>query len=105
MDSDTDTGDARRGPLMLMLSLLLTPRLTPGTMEDMDMDILTMEDTMVMVWDTTMERGLLTLSLLLLLMPRLMLIPGTMADTMEDTDTDTEDTDTGVKLVLECQLK
>merc|ERR1712131_308424 len=58
---------------LLMPSLLLMPRLSPGIMVDTDMPGHTMEA-------TTMERGLLMLSLLLMLR----LSPGTMVDM--DTD-------------------
>merc|ERR1719443_2499124 len=94
MDTDLMAMDTtmERGLLMLSLRplLLLMPllplRLTPGTdtmaMPTGPMAMDTM-DTGLMAMDTTMERGLLMLSLrlLLLLMLRLMLMPG--MDTMD----------------------
>merc|ERR1712147_71077 len=72
--------------LLLMLMLPLTLRLTPGTdtMAMASTDLMatdTMESGPTAMVDTTTERGLLMLRLLLLLMPmlplRLMLMPGT----------------------------
>merc|ERR1711942_252681 len=68
--------------LLLLLMPLLPLRLTPGTdtMAMASTDLMAMDtmDTDLMAMDTTMERGLLMLSLrlLLLLMLRLMLMPG-----------------------------
>merc|ERR1719443_2828181 len=88
--------------LLLLLMLPLRLRLPPGMdTTDTPTGLMAMDtmDTDLMAMDTTMERGLLMLRLLLLLMPllplRLMLMPGT--DTM-DTPTglmpmDTMDTD------------
>merc|ERR1719367_1920163 len=73
-----------RGLLMpsLLLRLLLPPRLRliPGTdttaMASTDLMAMDTTDTGLMAMDTTMERGLLMLSLLLMLLLRLLLIPG-----------------------------
>merc|ERR1711982_38962 len=71
--------------LLLLLMPLLPLRLTPGTdtmaMASTDLMAMdTMESGLMAMVDTTMERGLLMLRLLLLLMPllplRLMLMPG-----------------------------
>merc|ERR1711982_40856 len=75
--------------LLLLLMLLLPLRLMPGMdTTDMPTGLMAMDtmDTDLMAMDTTMERGLLMLSLrlLLLLMLRLMLMPG-----MDTTDTPT----------------
>merc|ERR1719480_768498 len=95
MDMDTDLTamvdtTMERGLLMLMLRLLLLLmlplrlRLTPGTdtmgMASTDLTAMdTMESDLMAMVDTTTERGLLMLRLLLLLMPMLplMLMPGT----------------------------
>merc|ERR1712095_22153 len=79
-------GTMERGLLMLnpllRLLLMLPLRLTPGTdtmaMASTDLMATDTMDTDLMAMDTTMERGLLMLSLrlLLLLMLRLMLMPG-----------------------------
>merc|ERR1712110_94416 len=87
-----DTTDTERGlPMLSPLLRLMLPlrlRLIPGT-DTMDMastDLMAMDtmDTGLMAMDTTMERGLLMLSLkpllLLMLLLPLMLMPGT--DTM-----------------------
>merc|ERR1711982_110280 len=91
MDTDLMAMDTtmERGMLSLRLLLLLMPllplRLTPGTdtmaMASTDLMAMdTMESGLMAMVDTTMERGLLMLRLLLLLMPllplRLMLMPG-----------------------------
>merc|ERR1711899_517705 len=69
--------------LLLRLLLPLRPRLIPGTdttaMASTDPMAMDTMDTGLMAMDTTMERGLLMLSLLLMLLlpPRPRLIPGT----------------------------
>merc|ERR1719350_1388673 len=72
--------------LMLLLLLLLPLRLMPGTdtlaMASTDLTAMdTMESDLMAMVDTTTEKGLLMLRLLLMLMPmlplRLMLMPGT----------------------------
>merc|ERR1711884_948021 len=93
--------------LMLLLRLLLIPgtdtmamvdteatMAMPGLMATMDTT-----DTGLMAMDTTMERGLLMLSLLLMLLlpPRPRLIPGTDTTAMASTDLMAMDaTDTGL---------
>merc|ERR1712147_109797 len=89
--------------LLLMLLLPLRPRLIPGmdtmAMASTDLTAMDTTDTGLMAMDTTMERGLLRLSLLLmLLLPlRLRLIPGTDTMAMASTDLMAMDTtDTGL---------
>merc|ERR1712048_535085 len=80
---------------------LLRLRLIPGTdTTAMATGLMAMDttDTGLMAMDTTMERGLLMLSLLLMLLlpPRLRLIPGTDTTAMVCTDLMSMDTmDTG----------
>merc|ERR1719480_172266 len=109
MDTGVDT-TMERGLLMLRLLLLLMPllplrlRLMPGTdTTDMPTGLMAMDtmDTDLMAMDTTMERGLLMLSLrllllLMLLLPlRLRLMPGTDTTDMptDPMAMDTMDTD------------
>merc|ERR1719384_1639075 len=96
-----------RGLLMLSLLLMLLlpprPRLIPGTdttaMASTDLMAMDTTDTGLMAMDTTMERGLLMLSLLLMLLlpPRPRLIPGMDTTAMASTDLMVMDTtDTGL---------
>merc|ERR1712111_165200 len=92
-----------RPSLLLRLLLPLRPRLIPGTdtmaMASTDLTAMDTTDTGLMAMDTTMERGLLMLSLLLmLLLPlRLRLIPGMDTMAMASTDLMAMDTmDTGL---------
>merc|ERR1712156_416680 len=102
MDTTMERGLLR---LSLLLMLLLPPRLRliPGTdtmaMASTDLMAMDTTDTGLMAMDTTMERGLLMLSLLLMLLlpPRLRLIPGTDTTAMASTDLMAMDTtDTGL---------
>merc|ERR1719251_529026 len=80
MDTTMERG-LLRPSLRLLLLLLLRPRLIPGTdttaMASTDLMAMDTTDTGLMAMDTTMERGLLMLSLLLMLLlpPRPRLIP------------------------------
>merc|ERR1712038_687368 len=92
-----------RPSLLLKLLLPLRLRLIPGTdtmaMASTDLMAMDTTDTGLMAMDTTMERGLLTLSLLLMLLlpPRPRLIPGTDTTAMASTDLMAMDTtDTGL---------
>merc|ERR1719323_1172469 len=88
--------------LSLLLRLLLPLRLIPGTDTTAMATGLMAMDTMdigLMAMDTTMERGLLMLSLLLMLLlpPRPRLIPGMDTTAMASTDLMAMDTtDTGL---------
>merc|ERR1712080_512094 len=93
----TATTCTERGMLTLLLTLLLTRRLTPTF--SMAMDTPTMVDTMA---TTCMERGLPTLLLLL----TLRLTPTfSMATTAMATAILTMVVTTGAKLFLECQIR
>merc|ERR1711884_552001 len=90
MDTTTERGLLRLSPrplLMLLLRLLLIPGTDTTAMATglMAMDT---TDIGLMAMDTTMERGLLMLSLLLMLLlpPRPRLIPGTDTTAMASTD-------------------
>merc|ERR1712147_487664 len=78
--------------LLLMLLLPLRLRLIPGmdttAMASTDLMAMDTTDTGLMAMDTTTERGLLRLSLrpLLMLLLRLLLIPGTDTTAMVDTE-------------------
>merc|ERR1719367_934095 len=102
MDTTTERG-LLRPSLLLRLLLPLRLRLIPGTdtMATASTDLMAMDttDTGLMAMDTTMERGLLrpSLRLLLLLLLRLRLIPGTDTMAMASTDLMAMDTtDTGL---------
>merc|ERR1711884_143610 len=102
MDTTTERG-LLRPSLLLRLLLPLRPRLIPGTdtMAMASTDLMAMDtmDTGLMAMDTTTERGLLrpSLRLLLLLLLRLRLIPGTDTTAMASTDLMAMDTtDTGL---------
>merc|ERR1712099_106685 len=89
--------------LLLRLLLPLRPRLIPGTdttaMASTDLMAMDTMDIGLTAMDTTMERGLLMLSLLLMLLlpPRPRLIPGTDTTAMASTDLMAMDTtDTGL---------
>merc|ERR1719225_1648187 len=93
----TERGLLRLSPrplpsLLLRLLLPLRLRLIPGmdttAMASTDLMAMDTMDTGLMAMDTTMERGLLMLSLLLMLLlpPRLRLIPGTDTTAMASTD-------------------
>merc|ERR1711992_255704 len=92
-----------RPSLLLRLLLPLRLRLIPGTdttaMASTDLMAMDTTDIGLMAMDTTMERGLLMLSLLLMLLlpPRLRLIPGMDTTAMASTDPMAMDTtDTGL---------
>merc|ERR1719158_2114576 len=92
-----------RPSLLLRLLLPLRPRLIPGTdttaMASTGLMAMDTMDTGLMAMDTTTERGLLMLSLLLMLLlpPRPRLIPGTDTTAMASTDLMAMDTtDTGL---------
>merc|ERR1712223_1841026 len=91
-----------RPSLLLMLLLPLRLRLIPGMdTTAMATDLMAMDTTDIglMAMDTTMERGLLMLSLLLMLLlpPRPRLTPGTDTTAMASTDLMAMDTtDTGL---------
>merc|ERR1712227_624911 len=101
MDTTTERGLLRPSPL-LMLLLPLRLRLIPGTdTTAMATGLMAMDTTDIglMAMDTTMERGLLMLSLLLMLLlpPRLRLIPGMDITAMASTGLMAMDTtDTGL---------
>merc|ERR1712154_264225 len=101
MDTTTERGLLRLS-LLLRLLLPLRPRLIPGTdTMAMDTGLMAMDTTDIgfMAMDTTMERGLLMLSLLLMLLlpPRPRLIPGTDTTAIASTDLMAMDTtDTGL---------
>merc|ERR1712168_1684224 len=102
MDTTTERGLLRQS-LLLRLLLLLRPRLIPGmdttAMASTDLMAMDTTDTGLMAMDTTTERGLLMLSLLLMLLlpPRPRLIPGTDTTAMASTDLMAMDTtDTGL---------
>merc|ERR1712080_557525 len=92
----TATTCTERGLLTLLLTLLLTRRLTPTF--SMAMDTPTMVDTMAI---TCMERGLPTLLLLLTLRPPTFSMATTAMASAILTMVDT----TGAKLFLECQIR
>merc|ERR1719396_182234 len=102
MDTTTERG-LLRPSLLLRLLLPLRLRLIPGTdttaMASTDLMAMDTTDTGLMAMDTTTERGLLMLSLLLMLLlpPRPRLIPGTDTTAMASTDLMAMDTmDTGL---------
>merc|ERR1711983_380830 len=102
MDTTTERG-LLRPSLLLRLLLPLRLRLIPGTdttaMASTDLMAMDTTDTGLMAMDTTTERGLLMLSLLLMLLlpPRLRLTPGTDTTAMASTDLMAMDTtDTGL---------
>merc|ERR1711982_121249 len=121
MDTDLMAMDTtmERGLLMLRLLLLLMPllplrlRLTPGMdTTDTPTGLMAMDtmDTDLMAMDTTMERGLLMLSLrlLLLLMPLLplRLTPGTDTMAMASTGLMATDTmDTGLMAMVDTTME
>merc|ERR1719420_2398200 len=101
MDTTTERG-LLRPSLLLRLLLPLRLRLIPGmdtmAMASTDLTAMDTTDTGLMAMDTTTERGLLrpSLRLLLLLLLRLRLIPGTDTTAMASTDLMAMDTtDTG----------
>merc|ERR1719415_187368 len=100
--TDTMERGLLRPSLLLRLLLPMRPRLIPGT-DTMAMatGLMPMDTTDIglMAMDTTTERGLLMLSLLLMLLlpPRPRLIPGTDTTAMASTDLMAMDTtDTGL---------
>merc|ERR1711884_633269 len=102
MDTTTERG-LLRPSLLLRLLLPLRPRLIPGmdttAMASTDLMAMDTMDTGLMAMDTTTERGLMrpSLRLLLLLLLRLRLIPGTDTTAMASTDLMAMDTtDTGL---------
>merc|ERR1719310_1176238 len=104
MDTTTERGLLMLSPLLRLL-LPLRLRLIPGTDTTvMDTGLVAMDttDTGLMAMDTTTERGLLMLSLLLMLLlpPRLMLMPGMDTTAMVCTDLMAMDTmDTGPMVI------
>merc|ERR1712214_130544 len=102
MDTTTEGGLLRLSPrplLMLPLRLRLIPGMDTMAMASTDLTAMDTTDTGLIAMDTTTERGLLrpSLRLLLLLLLRLRLIPGTDTTAMASTDLMAMDTtDTGL---------